>query len=169
LPFLRGTVLDLGCGLGNLSIAAASRGAQVTAVDACGRAVEDVQRRATACGLEIEAQSLDLRDWRPDRQWDVVACIGLLMFFAPEEGRAGLQAAKAAVAPGGVAVVNVLVEGTTYVEMFGAEPYCLFRPGEVQRAFAGWDFALAQTDDFPAPGGTVKRFETVIAFRPPSA
>lgn len=169
LPYLRGTFLDLGCGLGNLSIAAASRGVHVTAVDACGRAVEDVQRRAVACGLEIEAHSLDLRDWRPDRQWDCVACIGLLMFFAPGEARAGLEAVKAAVAPGGVAAVNVLVEATTYVEMFGTEPYCLFEQGEVERAFAGWRIALARADEFPAPGGTVKRFETVIALRPPSA
>lgn len=141
----------------------------MTAVDACGRAVEDVQRRALAAGLDIEAHSLDLRDWRPDRQWDCVACIGLLMFFDPREARAGLDAVKAAVAPGGVAAVNVLVEGTSYLEMFGAEPYCLFDRGELQRAFEGWTTALARTDEFPAPGGTLKRFETVIAVRPPSA
>jgi tellurite methyltransferase len=91
------------------------------------------------------------------------------MFFAPDEARAGLEAVRAAVAPGGVAAVNVLVEGTTYLEMFGAEPYCLFEPGEVERGFAGWRVAQARRDDFPAPGGTVKRFETVIALRPPSA
>ena len=169
LPYLRGTFLDLGCGLGNLSIAAASHGVRVTAVDACGRAVDDVRRRAAGCGLDIEAQAMDLRDWRPERQWDCVACIGLLMFFAPEEARAGLESVKAAVAPGGAAAVNVLVEGTTYLEMFGPEPYCLFARGELERTFAGWRIELARADEFPAPGGTVKRFETVIALRPPSA
>ena len=45
LPFLTGKVLDLGCGLGNLSLAAAARGAQVTAYDACENAVEDPTAR----------------------------------------------------------------------------------------------------------------------------
>ena len=34
LPFVRGRVLDFGCGLGNLSIEAARSGADVVAVDA---------------------------------------------------------------------------------------------------------------------------------------
>ena len=34
LPFVRGSMLDLGCGLGNLSVEAARRGAEVVAVDA---------------------------------------------------------------------------------------------------------------------------------------
>lgn len=166
LPYLQGSVLDLGCGLGNLAIAAAARGASVTALDACGRAVEDVLRRAAERGVTLEAQAEDLRSWRPDRTWRCVCAIGLLMFFAPDEARAGLRGVRDAVAPGGLAAVNVLVEGTTYLEMFGDEPFCLFTPGEVARAFEGWRIETARTDDFPAPGGTVKRFETVIAFRP---
>jgi tellurite methyltransferase len=72
-----------------------------------------------------------------------------------------------AVAPGGVAVVNALIEGTTYLKMFGASPYCLFAPGELTRAFTGWNLLLSEVQDFAAPNGTVKRFETVIAAREP--
>ena len=36
LPHLRGTLLELGCGLGNLTLTAARRGLSVTALDACG-------------------------------------------------------------------------------------------------------------------------------------
>lgn len=169
MPYLRGTVLDLGCGLGNLSLAAAAQGARVTAIDACGRAIEDVQRRAREDGLDIDAYSADLREWRPDRTWDAVFCIGLLMFFAPDEARRGLMAVHDAVAPGGVAVVNVLVEGTTYLDMFGQAEYYLFKPGEVGKAFAGWRVLSCETQEFPAPNGTRKRFETVVAIRPPSA
>jgi tellurite methyltransferase len=166
LPHLQGEVLDLGCGLGNLTLALAARGARVTAIDACEKAVDSLQARVARLGLPVEAFSADLRDWRPDRQWDGVACIGLLMFFAPEHARAGLAALRDAVRPGGVAVVNALVEGTTYLEMFGDAPYCLFAAGELRAAFPAWDIVLEEPSTFGAPGGTVKRFETVIARRP---
>lgn len=156
-------MLDLGCGLGNLALAAASGGARVTAIDACGFAIQDVQRRAREDGLDIEAFSADLRDWRPDRTWDAVACIGLLMFFAPDEARRGVAAVRDAVAPGGVAIVNVLIRGTTFLDMFGSDPYCLFEPGELSRAFAGWEILASEVRDFPAANETLKRFETVIA------
>jgi tellurite methyltransferase len=166
LPFLTGDVLDLGCGLGNLSLAAAKQGARVTALDACATAVENLARRAREEGLDIATGAVDLRDWRPDRQWDAAACIGLLMFFPPDAARAGLAAVRGAVRPGGVAVVNVLIEGTTYLEMFDASGHCLFAPGELARAFAGWEVLRRSIDDFAAPGGTLKRFETVIARAP---
>ena len=50
LPFLFDDMLDLGCGLGNLSIAAAERGCRVIALDASPAAVEDLSKRARAGG-----------------------------------------------------------------------------------------------------------------------
>jgi tellurite methyltransferase len=166
LPYLRGSVLDLGCGLGNLALAAAHAGARVTALDACPSAVGDLQSRARAKALDIEAAAVDLSGWRPQRTWDAVACIGLLMFFPPGPARAGLAAIGDAVAPGGVAVVNVLIEGTTFLDMFDPHGHYLFAPGEVAAAFPGWDVMDTLRDDFTAPRGLLKRFETVIARRP---
>ena len=123
LPFTHGRVLDLGCGLGNLSIAAARNGAHATAVDASTTAVVRIAETSLA---EI----------------------------------------KAHVASGGVAIVNVLVEGTTYMEMFQPGAYYLFAPDEIERSFAGWKIELARRDDFDAPGGTKKAFSTVVARRP---
>lgn len=100
LPHLQGEVLDLGCGLGNLTLALAARGARVTAIDACEKAVESLQARVARLGLPVEASTADLSAWRPDRQWDGVACIGLLMFFAPVLARGALAALRDAVRPG---------------------------------------------------------------------
>jgi tellurite methyltransferase len=149
-----------------LALAAASRGARVTAIDACVNAVESLRARAASRGLAIDASATDLCEWRPTRRWDGVACIGLLMFFAPAQALAGLAAVRGAVRPGGVAVVNVLVEGTTYLEMLDAGAHYLFREGELRAAFEGWTILSAESRSFDAPDGTVKRFETVIAARP---
>ena len=166
IPYLQGSVLDLGCGLGNLSIAAARRGATVLAIDACGNAVSSLAARARAEALPITAQQADLRGWRASTRFDAVACIGLLMFFERETALAGLDAVRDAVAPGGVAVVNVLVVGTTYMAMFDPAGYHLFTEDELARPFDGWQRLALDRRDFEAPGGTLKRFATLAARRP---
>lgn len=166
LPHLSGRVLDLGCGLGNLSFEAAMRGHEVTALDACPDAVADLERRARANRLAIRVQQADLSDWSAGETYDTVIAIGLLMFFTCEDARRVLQEIRRAVRPGGVAVVNVLAEGTTYLKMFDPEHFCLFPPAELPASFSDWTLLEDRIDDFPAPEGTMKRFATVIARRP---
>ena len=166
LPHMKGNVLDLGCGLGNLAFAAAKQGARVTALDACGNAVDDLARRAIDSDLPIWVRQADLEGWRPEEQWDAVACIGLLMFFERRHALRGLDAVHDAVKPGGVAIVNVLVEGTTFMKMFDGDNYHLFTRKELLDTFEGWNVLEDREDWFDAPENTVKRFRTVIARRP---
>ena len=166
LPHLRGDVLDLGCGLGNLALAAAERGCRVTALDASAAAIADLRRRAGARKLPLEAHSADLRHYVPARDYDCVVSIGLLMFFACADARGLLARLREAVRPGGLAAVNVLVEGTSYMEMFDPEAYCLFGRDELSEAFAGWNVVHSRREDFPAPGNTLKRFHTLLVRRP---
>lgn len=166
LPFLSGKVLDLGCGLGNLALAAAARGAQVTAYDACDHAVDDLAQRAIASGLNVWVSEVNLKGWRSQESYDAVACIGLLMFFARDDALAGVAAVRDAVRPGGVAVVNAMIEGSTFRAMFDPDEYYLFKPEELAAPFAGWEILHDCVEDFPAPGQTVKRFRTLIVRAP---
>ena len=166
LPYLAGDVLDLGCGLGNLAVAAAQRGCPVTAIDASPAAIQDLKKRAAAAALSIDARLADLRGFVADRSFDCVVSIGLLMFFRRDAARLGLQRIRAAVAPGGLAAVNVLIEGTTFMGMFDGADYTLFGENELQDAFGDWKTDYLKLEPFVAPGDTVKRFCTIVARRP---
>lgn len=166
LPHLRGRVLDFGCGVGNLALSAARRGCTVLALDASHAAIDHIRDVAAADALPIEAVQADLRTYELTEDFDTVVSIGLLMFFDCPTAWRQLAALQAHVRPGGVAVVNVLVEGTTYLEMFDAAGHCLFARDALQRRFKGWDVLHAEHRDFEAPDARVKSFVTLVARKP---
>jgi tellurite methyltransferase len=166
LPYLRGRVLDYGCGLGNLALAAARGGCSVLALDASHTAIAHLQQSAAAAALPVEAGEADLRAFDIPGEFDAIVSIGLLMFFDCPTALRKLGELQDHLRPGGVAVVNVLVEGTTYLDMFDPSGHCLLGAGEIERRFGGWEILSAQYEDFPAPGGQVKRFATLIAKKP---
>ena len=166
LPYLQGEVLDFGSGMGNLAFAAARQGCRVTALDASQAAVAHMQQRAAAEALPVWAELADLRQYRIDADYDGIVSIGLLMFFDCPTARKVLGELQRQVRPGGYAAVNVLIEGTTYMDMFEPAEHCLFTATELQQHFAGWDIVQNEVSEFEAPGNTVKRFATVIARKP---
>lgn len=164
LPHLSGEVLDLGCGLGNLALAAAYAGCHVTALDGSAAAIERLQ--AAAGGLSLDVHQADFAHDPISGAYDGVVAIGLLMFFPRPRSTELLAAVQNATRPGGVAIVNVLIEGTTFLDIFGAGHYTLFGRDEIQQSFAGWDILASRHDGFAAPRGTRKEFATVIARKP---
>ncbi len=166
LPYLSGEVLDLGCGIGNLALEAARAGCRVTALDGSVTAIGNLRERAACAGLALEAREADLGRHRIERDYDAIVAIGLLMFFPRETAHALLADIAGHVRPGGVAAINVLIEGTSYLGMFEPGHYHLFAPGAIQGVLAGWEILAASIDAFPAPGDSRKVFETVIARRP---
>ena len=163
LPHLRGRVLDFGCGMGNLAVAAARRGCSVVALDASGAAINHLRQRAILESLAIDAVQVDLRNHEVTEDFDTVVSIGLLMFFDCSTALRCLANLQACVREGGVAIINVMIEGTTYMDMFERDGYCLFPRLELERRFAGWDILHAEFREFAAPDQKVKSFATLIA------
>lgn len=163
LDYLRGAILDLGSGLGNLSLEAARRGHRVVAVDASSAAVARINADAQREGLPVQAIQGDIEGWMIGKLYDTIVTIGLLMFFPRARALELLRRIQEHVSPAGIAVVNVLIEGTTYMGMFDADNYYLFTRNELEERFAGWKILASRHETFPAPEGTRKEFSTVVA------
>jgi len=166
LDYVQDTVLDLGCGLGNLALEAARRGCTVTAIDASPTAIARIRSAAREEHLAVEAVEANLTDFQIAHHYDTIVAIGLLMFFPEARALAMLRHIQARIRPGGRAIVNVLIEGTTYMDMFTPGQYYLFRREELIDRFGDWVVEVTRYDDFPAPGDAVKVFATVIARKP---
>lgn len=166
LDYLTGTVLDLGSGLGNLSLEAGRRGHQVMAVDASPAAVERINTDAQRRALSVKAVQTDLEEWPIHERYDTIVAIGLLMFFRCERAYELLRLIQEHVNPGGRAVVNVLIEGTTFMAMFDEDNYCLLPRHELEKRFAGWKILSNQYETYAAPAETRKEFSTLVAEKP---
>jgi tellurite methyltransferase len=166
LDYVKGSVLDLGCGLGNFSLVAGRRGHRVLAVDASPTAVARLNKDAKREEVPVRGIQADIENWTIDESYDTIVVIGLLMFFRHETALRLLNAIQEQVKPGGRAIGNVLIEGTTYLRMFDSDNYCLFRRNELDERFDGWNILDSRYHTFPAPEGTRKDFSTIIAEKP---
>ena len=78
-PSLRGLrVVELGCGLGLPSLAAAARGAEVVATDWSADAIELLRLNAERNGVRLRAEVADWADWNLDGPWDLVLSADVL-------------------------------------------------------------------------------------------
>lgn len=96
-------VLDVGCGLGIISVAAAVAGAEVVALDRVAAPLEFVRRSAERNGLTIHARCADLRSLDPGSSFDFV--VGAELLYERTEFDALAAGLLAQLAEGGRLIV----------------------------------------------------------------
>ncbi len=100
-------VLDVGCGDGTYAIAAAARGARVTAADTAAPMLEAARRRAADHHMELELARADVADLPfDDESFDAVLGVTVLCFVSDAAG--ALREMARVLVPGGRLVVGEL-------------------------------------------------------------
>jgi predicted nicotinamide N-methyase len=121
---LRGArTLELGCGMGTASIAAALVGGRVLATDWSQAAIELTQRNAERNGASLRTLKCHFEDAPGDHDWDLVLAADVL--YERRNVALLLGALPRLVAPGG--------------EVWVADPGRPAMPEFLERAHAEWD------------------------------
>jgi 2-polyprenyl-3-methyl-5-hydroxy-6-metoxy-1,4-benzoquinol methylase len=118
-------VLDLACGAGRHSLAAAALGARVTGVDRDPAKLAIARERAAAAGLTVEWLEMDLEGPWPDLgSFDAVLVFNYL-------DRASMPRIIGLVAPGGRLMMETFLEAQREAGWGPTSERHLLRPGEL--------------------------------------
>jgi len=120
-------VLDLACGEGRHSIAAAGLGAVVTGIDRDPDKLERARRRAAEAGLTIQWQEADL-----ETQWPELGSFDAVLVFNYLD-RASMPRILRLVAPGGVLLMETFLEAQRDAGWGPTADAHLLRSGELAR------------------------------------
>jgi SAM-dependent methyltransferase len=130
LRFPPGSALDIAGGAGRHAIWLAQRGWQVTLMDISSAGLTLGRKRAGDAAARIEFLQADLRQFRADRQYDLV-----LVFYYLE--RAILPELERSLRPGGLLLYKTYVRDDADQSQHTRNPAHLLEPGELAHSFAG--------------------------------
>jgi 2-polyprenyl-3-methyl-5-hydroxy-6-metoxy-1,4-benzoquinol methylase len=120
-------VLDLACGTGRHSLAAAARGAAVTGVDRDGTRLMLARQRAAAARLSIDWRELDL-----ERAWPELGSFDAILVFNYLD-RASMPRILRLLSPGGLLIMETFLEAQRDAGWGPTSEKHLLRPGELAR------------------------------------
>jgi len=149
-------VLDLGCGTGGLTLACASRGAQVTGLDKDAGMLAVARRKAKENSFEeapewLELSVMEMEDVLAPESFDaIVSCLAMSELL-PEERAYALRQAKVALRPGGV----LLLADEAAPEGGGA--HLMWRLRRAPRAALTWLLTQQTTHPMQSLGDDVRR------------
>jgi SAM-dependent methyltransferase len=121
-------VLDLACGEGRHSLAAAARGARVTAVDRDEVRLAAARERAEAQGLSVEWIAADLED----EPWPVAGSFDAVLVFNYLD-RARMPRIVGLIEPGGLLMMETFLTAQRELGWGPSADDHLLRPGELAR------------------------------------
>jgi ubiquinone biosynthesis O-methyltransferase len=112
-PLAGRRLLDVGCGDGTYAIAAASKGALVTAIDQSDRMLEAALARASETGVDVRFERTDASGLPfDDKSFDVILAVTVLCFV--EDTARSVGEAARVLAPGGRLVLADLNRFSTW-------------------------------------------------------
>jgi 2-polyprenyl-3-methyl-5-hydroxy-6-metoxy-1,4-benzoquinol methylase len=136
-----GRALDLGAGEGADSIRLARMGYTVTAVDVSEVAGEKTKTFAADAGVDVNVVTADVGEYRPEGQFDIVICNGVLHYIR-DKARV-IRRIQAATRPGGINVVSSWTTFTPVPACHNSIPvYSDDENGVIARAYDSWNLKL---------------------------
>lgn len=117
-------VLDLMCGYGRHAIALAQKGVNVTAVDNLQAYISELEAKAIAEKLPIEAVCASVLTYIPAKEFDFVMCMGnSLNFFPPQQTQQILYNIAKGLKAGAVLYINSWSLAETVIPSFIANAW----------------------------------------------
>jgi cyclopropane-fatty-acyl-phospholipid synthase len=153
-------VLEIGCGWGALALAAARRGAHVTALTLSREQAAWTRRAAADAGL-ADRIDVQLRDWRTEHaSYDRVLSVEMLEAVGPRELPRFFSALRARLRRGGRAVLQTITipdarwaayrRGVDWMQTYVFPGTTIPCPRSIDAAAARADLRVTQTDEIGA-------------------
>jgi cyclopropane fatty-acyl-phospholipid synthase-like methyltransferase len=146
--------LAIADGEGRNGVWLAEQGARVHAIDVSPFALEKARRLATARGVALETEQVDVMHWNwPDAAYDLVAAI-FIQFAPPPERDRIIAGIRRTLKPGGV----LILQGYTPKQVeFGtggpADPANMYTADLLRNWFGDWDIRhLREHESFISEG-----------------
>ena len=103
-------VLDIGCGEGKDAVFLARNGYHVSAFDLSEQGLSKARALADHCGVEIEFFRADVRDFRLQKNYDIIFSSGVFHYIPHELRGAIIDNLKSHTTENGINVINVFVK-----------------------------------------------------------
>lgn len=136
----RGSVLDLGCGDGRISLFFAEHGYDVLGIDISPRAIQKLNHLAQNRGLKVDARVQQMEDFVFERDFEVIVAHGTLQLLERAAWQRLIAEMQRRTVPGGYNIVVVLTDAAP--PPADLAPFCrgLFHRGELSSLYEGWEF-----------------------------
>ena len=151
-------VLDVACGKGRHAIAAAARGAEVTALDSDEMRIREAEKAAKKAQFDVDWQITDLQKDLPTGPFDMVMIFNYL-------DRSRMSNFLDMVRPGGFLLAETFLEQQRELGWGPTDDEHLLRPGELWSLVEPFEIVLAR-DVLEVLDGRPMAVASVLARRP---